>query len=239
MERINTAAARAINALDESEARAFDEMAQQDAYLADHVDSFRRVAIELVDGLPEIVPVASPEIWDRIASETGIYSPSSETAAPALSNAVPLRRRGRNTFLAIASVAAALIFGIAVGGVIDRSDPSMQEMALAAAADAGSTTLTMTNPAGATDITAEVVLAADGTGYVMAESLPRLNDDRTYQLWVIVDDQVISAGLLGNDPGVMQFRAEGNIVGMAISNEVAGGVVVSEVDPTTLWLQDA
>jgi len=239
MERINTAAARAINALSETEADVFDEMAQQDTYLTDHVDSFRRVAMELVDGLPEIVPVASPEIWDRIAGETGIYQQTGEDVAPAPSDVVPIRRKGRNTFLAIASVAAALVFGIAVGGVIDGSNPSMQEMAVAASADAGSTTITMTNPAGATDINAQVVLAADGTGYVMAESLPTLSDDRTYQLWVIVDDQVISAGLLGNDPDVMQFRAEGNIVGMAISNEVAGGVVVSEVDPTTLWLQDA
>ena len=72
-----------------------------------------------------------------------------------------------------------------------------------------------------------------------ADSLPALADDRTYQLWVIVDDQVVSAGLLGNNPDVVQFRAEGDIVGMAISNETAGGVVVSENDPVALWLRDA
>ena len=141
--------------------------------------------------------------------------------------------------MSMAAVAAALVFGVAAGSFLDNSEPSLREMAVAAATGSDATTVTMTNPAGATAINAEVVLAGDGTGYVLADALPRLSDDRTYQLWVIVDDQVVSAGLLGNDPDVMQFRAEGNIVGMAISNEVAGGVVVSEVEPTTLWLRDA
>mgnify|MGYP001819408266 FL=1 len=50
---------------------------------------------------------------------------------------------------------------------------------------------------------------------------------------------MVSAGLLGNDPDVVQFRTEGNVVGMAISEEVAGGVVVSQNDPVALWLDSA
>ena len=72
MERINAAATRALNALPPEEASAFDEMAAKDEYLSEHVESFRRVASELVDGFPEIVPAATPEIWERIAAATGI-----------------------------------------------------------------------------------------------------------------------------------------------------------------------
>lgn len=235
MERINTAAARAVNALPPAEAAEFDALAAEDAYLSEHVESFRRVAAELAGGLTEIVPVASPVIWDRIAQETGIDQAPQESPAPA----IPLKRRGRDFVTAVAAVAAALVFGVAAGGLLNGSEPSLREVAAAAASEAGATTVEMTSPSGIAAINASVVLTEGGTGYLTADSLPALTDDRTYQLWVIVDDQVISAGLLGNDPDVIQFRAEGNIVGMAISNEKAGGVVVSENDPVALWLQDA
>lgn len=235
MERINTAAARAVNALPPAEAAEFDALAAEDAYLSEHVESFRRVAAELAGGLTEIVPVASPVIWDRIAQETGIDQAPQESPAPA----IPLKRRGRDLVTAVAAVAAALVFGVAAGGLLNGSEPSLREVAAAAASEAGATTVEMTSPSGIAAINASVVLTEGGMGYLTADSLPALTDDRTYQLWVIVDDQVISAGLLGNDPDVIQFRAEGNIVGMAISNEKAGGVVVSENDPVALWLQDA
>lgn len=233
MERINTAATHAINALPASEAEQFRDLAEDDEYLSHHIDSFRRVAAELADGLPDIVPVASPVIWDRIADETGIYQQT------AIDDVVPIKRRSLGIFTTLAAVAAALVIGVAAGSLFDASATSLRDVAVAAAAEPGATTIEMTNPAGMTGVNASAVLAADGTGYLVADSLPKLADDRTYQLWLVVDDKVVSAGLLGNDPDVTQFRAEGNIVGMAISNEVAGGVVVSEVDPVTLWLRDA
>lgn len=239
MERINTAAGRAINALPDAEADRFDVLIEHDAYLADHVESFRRVAVELADGLPEIVPAASPIIWERILDETGIGSSNASGVRGGV--IAPPRTPDRKAFptlLAAMSVAAALIIGAVIGNAAFAPDP-LREVAVAAASDPSATTMSMTSPVGTTEINAEVVLTADGTGYLFGDSLPALNEDRTYQLWLIVDDQVISAGLLGNDPGVVQFRAEGNVVGMAISNEVAGGVVVSEADPTALWLQEA
>ena len=235
MERINNAATRVLNALPSDEADAFDKLIAEDQYLREHVDSFSRVAVELVDGLPEIVPAASPIIWQRIEEETGIGNDT--TPAPSADNVVPIRRR-TGLFVSVASVAAALVIGVAAGNVMSSDTQSTRDLAAAAAETSGSTTVELTNPAGVAGVGAEVVLAGDGTGYVVADSLPTLTEDRTYQLWVIVDDQVISAGLLGNDPDVVQFRAEGDIAGIAISNEIAGGVVVSEQEPVALWLSD-
>lgn len=237
MERINTAAARALNALPAEEAAQFDAAAETDRYLSDHLDSFRRVATQLTSGLPEIVPVASPEIWERIVTETGIGTEDKPNNRD--ETVVPIRKRTLPTLLAIVSVAAALFVGVAIGDIAGNTTPSMRDVAAAAAAEPGATTVVMTSPVGATGINAEVVVTSNGTGYLLGESLPALTDERTYQLWLIVDDQIVSAGLLGNDPDVVQFRAEGNIVGMAISNETAGGVAVSEAEPTALWLQDA
>lgn len=234
MERLNTAAAYALNALPEDERGAFDKVLAEDKYLTAHVESFRRVAAELIEGLPEIVPVPSPSIWSRIVEETGIDRPATEPP-PVLQ----LRPRRHRYLISIASVAAAFAIGIAAGGLLTDSNQDLMQLANAAAAEASSTSVELLSPAGVTDVNASVIMAADGTGYVNADALPALSEDRTYQLWVIVDGEVISAGLLGNDPDVVQFRAEGDIAGMAISNEIAGGVVVSQSDPVALWLRDA
>ncbi len=75
-------------------------------------------------------------------------------------------------------------------------------------------------------------MSADGTGFLLSDSLPPLGPERTYQLWAIVgagdSTRVISAGILGNDPGVAQFSSVGDIQAFAITDEVAGGVVVAE-----------
>ncbi len=92
-------------------------------------------------------------------------------------------------------------------------------------------------------VEARVVIGADGIGYIYADTLPALGDDRTYQLWAIVDgeagQQVISAGIMGSDPEISPFQVTGDLVGLAITNEVAGGVVTSAEDPTTLWISSA
>jgi anti-sigma-K factor RskA len=215
MERLNTAATRALNALPDDERSEFDDAIALDEYLLAHVESFRLVALELADGLPEIVPVASPIIWDRIVDETGIDQPTSEQVPIAVS----LHPRRSNYLASVAAVAAAHVIGIVAGNQLSSSSPDMAQLATAAAAEPTSTNLELVNPAAMTDVNASAVLAEDGTGYVIGNALPTLNSDRTYQLWVVVDGAVISAGLLGNDPSVIQFRAEGDMAGMAISNE--------------------
>jgi len=228
---LDDAATYALNALPADEAERFEATNGQP--LADDVASFRRVAVALTDGLLDIVPAASPELWDRISAATDVTDPDAaqRTLQP---------RRFRPGFMMLA--AAALIAVVAVGAtsLLAIRDVSTDSRSLAAAAATSSDTVavTLTSPNGVADIQAEVVISADGTAYVIADALPRLNDDHTYQLWLIVDDRVVSAALLGPDPEVVEFRAEGDIAGIAISNEIAGGVVVSEVAPTALWLRD-
>lgn len=236
MKRLDTAAAYALNALPPDEAAAFERSIADDKYLTEDLASFRRVATELSKGLPDIVPAASPELWDRISREAGI-NPASE---PELESPVPVHRWDY-TYLASAAAVVAVV-AIAVASLLAIRGPAAADartLALAAAADPTATSIDLANPDGFAEMGAEVVIAADGTGYVIADSLPVLDADRTYQLWLIVDDRVISAGILGNDPDVVQFRAEGDIAGIAISNEIAGGVVVSEVPPVAIWLRDA
>lgn len=227
---LDTAAAHALHALPSDEAIAFEQ--HIDEGLADELASFRRVAVALTDGLPDIVPAASPELWDHISDRAGIRP------APLPSGAGKFRRSPWSL-----TVAAVLLTVLAVGATTFLASrgpvDGIRSEAAAAAAREDSLAVTLTSPDGVTGIHPEVIITDEGTGFVIADSLPRLNPDHTYQLWLIVDDRIVSAALLGNDPDVVEFRAEGSVAGIAISNEIAGGVAVSEVPPTAIWLNDS
>ena len=79
------------------------------------------------------------------------------------------------------------------------------------------------------------MLLPDGTGYLLTDDLPALDDSRTYQLWGQTGGGLISLGLLGANPGeVVPFQASGDIAALAITEEVAGGVGQSENSPALL-----
>ena len=86
---------------------------------------------------------------------------------------------------------------------------------------------------------AQVVLTDDGHGFVVpTEDLEPLMPQRTYQLWVITaDEQVISGGVLGNEPRASTFTWTGEVSGFALTREVAGGVVISEGDVVAVATQ--
>jgi anti-sigma-K factor RskA len=229
---LDDAATHSLNALPDDEARNFEELVASNLELEEDLDSFRRVAANLLDGLPDIVPAASPEVWESISAAAGFTEPAAE---PQTISTLTFRTLSR------LSAAAALIAVLAVGAaaVLSTTRPDdTRSLAATAAESTGSLSVTLASPSGIESVSPEVVITADGIGYLVGDTLPKLNPDRTYQLWLIVDDRVISAAILGNDPEVVEFRAEGDIAGIAISNEVAGGVVVSAVEPTALWLSD-
>jgi Anti-sigma-K factor rskA len=143
---------------------------------------------------------------------------------------VPIeRRRSRWTGWAPLAVAAlvALVLGVvAVVQTIARNDlsgPSGVVAAAEAAADQpGSIIADFETDEG---VVGQVVLTADGEGFVIPSDLDPLDEARTYQLWVVTpDEQVISAGVLGNDPPPSRFTWSGEVAGFALSREVAGGV---------------
>ena len=83
---------------------------------------------------------------------------------------------------------------------------------------------------------ANVVITADGTGFLRRESLDSLPGDRTYQLWAVMGTGLISAGVLGPNPDVVPFQMAGEIIGFAVTEEIAGGVVTSQNQPIATGL---
>jgi hypothetical protein len=183
------------------------------------LDEHLATAAALTEGLltgDETPPAA---VWLRIdAAIAGETQPARPTGRP-------WRLRILSAVAAAAVAAAAVLAVQVVRQRAELSDLRGDPLATAVeeARDAGALALPLTG-----DVSAEVVLAADGSGYLVGDALPALETSQTYQLWAVVDDRVISAGVLGPDPGITAFHVDGDVSALALTVEVAGGVVVSD-----------
>jgi anti-sigma-K factor RskA len=144
-------------------------------------------------------------------------------------------------WLAAAAVAAVLAVGATVGIVVAQSGGGgSDQQALADAARAarhapGAKQVTLADADG--QPLANAVVLRDGTGYLTSR-LPALADGRTYQLWALVDSERVSLGVMGRDPHVVAFKVNTNAkpAGLAVTNEVAGGVKATHKQPTAVGL---
>jgi anti-sigma factor RsiW len=185
--------------------------------------------------------VPSPELPSSV--------PPSPQPPPAGSPAAPVvdlsARRGLRTRVLAGALAVAaaviLVLGIVVARqsqeLDDRRGEIAAEMSRAAGqamADPSATKVPLAAPTGG-DAAATVVVLPDGHGFVMGTTLPPLPDDRTYQLWGIEGDRVISLGVLGNEPTVSAFPTGGvGFTTYALTEEAAGGVPQSANPPVAV-----
>jgi hypothetical protein len=240
-EAIELLGAYALDAVDGDEREALERHLQECPRCRAEVADHRTVASFLGSaGGP------APEgLWDRIAG-------SLEEAPPELRLApvVPLQkareRRSVPLWLGAAAgaVAAAVIAVLGVQVVhlnhqVDnlaapqRADAVLLSAATHAFADPTAWRASLRSSDGA--VTAKAVVLADGSGFLVADSLPPLPSGRTYQLWAVAGGQKISAGVLGSRPGVVAFRyAASDVSAFAVTAERAGGVVSSANSPVVL-----
>ena len=148
--------------------------------------------------------------------------------------------RGRRVWAAAAAAAVAVIalLGVEVVRQDDRigtlqsalSDEGLMRAANVALADPDAVTANLSSTDGA--LHASAVLLPDGTGYLLAEDMPGLAGDRTYQLWGQTTAGLVSLGLLGADPNeVVAFHAGAPVTALAVTDEEAPGVVQSVNPP--------
>lgn len=230
--------AYALDAVDDDERRAVEAYLARDPRARAEVQEHREVASMLAWSGSD-----APEgLWDRIAA-------SIEEAAPEPSGALaqvlsierprraPSSRRRAARAVGAWAIAAAAVAAVAVIAVDVTDDPPSPRSALEqvvddAFGDPSSKVVTLRSDTSATVVRA--VIEADGRGYLVAGALPALDGARTYQLWGVVGDQKVSLGLLGARPGTESFRADGDVAALAITVEVAGGVVSSANAPVVV-----
>ncbi len=196
---------------------------------------------------------AAPEgVWDRIAAELEPPAPpmrmtilptgeaamapdapgdEAEPSVTAIGNA-PSARRASRPMMAVLAVAACIV--VILGAVvvvqsrIDRGQ-TIEDLA----ADASGTSKLRVDLAGDAG-SAEAVVGADGTGYLIMDGVGAPQDGDVYQLWGKVDETVLSLGTFG-DSKVVPFSVDPDRIGdielFAVTQEQAPGVVASDQDP--------
>ena len=197
-----------------------------------------RITESLEDPPPALRLVLAPVV--AVASEPAAVAAvaADETVPPATVVELASRSR-RRTRILFGAVAAAVLIIVGLGAEIVHQERRMDNMAAAisteglqgdmvrAMADPNSHKMTLASPSGE-PMSAAAVMTDSGTGYFMATSMPALADDQTYQLWgVMGDGQVLSLGVLGHDPQMAAFQASGGLTGLAVTEEVKGGVPAS------------
>jgi anti-sigma factor RsiW len=215
--------AYALDAVDPGERRRVEEYLSVHPRAAAEVQEHREVATMLAySGMD------APEgLWDRIVSSIEEPAPA---PGPELAKVMPMepaqRRRTRAMATWLAATAAAAVIAVAVVAVVNPDGRAADPLAAAVdAARAERDTRTTLLQNSDTQITVEAVVDDKGHGFLLADQLPQLSRDLTYQLWGVIDDQVISLGVLGPSPSLETFTARANLSTLVITIEPAGGVV--------------
>jgi anti-sigma-K factor RskA len=227
----------ALDAVSDEERRAVEEYLLVNPRARQEVEEHREVASMLAWS-----GTTAPEgLWDRIAAtlEDTAPAPSGELAAVlALGDARAAAdgrtsartRRQRRTMAAswVASAAAAAAVAVVVVKVLDEDavtqDAAPIEAALADARAAGTSRVASLVSADGR-LGGEVVIDDEGHGFLVADALPVLPEDRTWQLWGVVDGEAISLGILGHAPRIELFTVDGPVSELIVTNEQHGGVV--------------
>lgn len=183
----------------------------------------------LVDSFPPVQPDAS--VWRGIEELVHSGASTEDVAVPTPGDTTDAHRGGRSYAKRFSAVLAAAAVLIAVVGTLVAIERSGDEGVVLAAAGV---VRQLVDPASG-DAFITVVTSDDGLSVATATRLPTLDATQTYQMWSVVDDQVVSVGLLGPDPADASFRIEGNPTVLALTVEVAGGVAVSEATPVAVW----
>ncbi len=83
-----------------------------------------------------------------------------------------------------------------------------------------------------------VLLAADGEGYIVGDTLPTLAAGRTYQLWGVKNGAVLSLGVMGRSPRAMPFAADEQWSQLVLTDEASPGVVASKASAAAVATLD-
>jgi anti-sigma-K factor RskA len=223
--------AYALDAVTDDERDLVDQHLRECARCRAEVAEHREAAALLAHGAP-----APPGLWDQISGAIAGEPPEKKLVRVLR----PGRwRAGWGAAAAVAAVAAAVtgLLGVRLvqqGDQIDRIRTLLPATGLDGAASKAAqdpTALHVSLVAEEGSTLATVVLLPDGKGYLLRPLLPELSDDRTYQLWALVGEATVSAGVLGNRPSVTAFSVQMPVDGFAISEEQHGGVPVPKHPP--------
>jgi anti-sigma-K factor RskA len=223
--------ALALDAVEPDEADRLELYLRENPRARAEVEEYREVAALLAGAGAE----APPGIWDRIAEQ--IEQPPDGQPAPLLEfrrRGPRAARRGPRRPWPLVAAAAAVIAVAALSFEVVRQQDRLDDLeltqdALEASVDPNAQHFELRRIDDET-LAMRLSVRSDREAWVVGEDLEDLPDDQEYQLWVLDGGQPISAGLLGDDPGVRRFTPQSTGRQYAVSIEPAGG----SASPTTV-----
>lgn len=233
-------AAYALDAVDDVERRAVERFVAQDEAAAVELWSLRATAAELGAAGPAQSDLPTGLRASVLAGIARTPQERPSTGDPSLPTAWagtpgPARRtRVTHRGLRLAAAAAALVAVALPSGIAwQQHDRAVQAEQRAEQAEQRAEVLddVLADP-GAQLLRGEVTgggeavaILTDERALLMVDGLPRLEADRTYQLWAMRDGVPVPAGMLGADGGTVQVLAEDYRPGdgLAVSVEPEGG----------------
>lgn len=236
---LDLVAAYAVDAVSAEERMRVEAALRNDAAMRAELDEHHAVLATLAQAVDPRPSTPSPLVWEGISSAIE----GADEVSPKLASVHDIQTQKRFTkwtaMMSFAALALATLLGISVLQLQQQRSTPAVEAAIQDLLDDPAAIVATLTAVDDSSADARIVHGTDGVGYVFADTLPALDASRTYQLWAIVDDRVISAGVLGADPENSPFQVVGNVTGFAITEEVAGGVPVSEGATIAVWLSNA
>jgi hypothetical protein len=230
-------ALHALHAVDDEESAEIEAHLDACDDCRGEVDSHRSVASLI--GAQSIEANVPHSLWSRVEAEL-------------TSTVTPIRRHRVSLLAAVGAAAAMLVLVVVQTARLTdvRSDLVAAEMrmtqveqAMAAGDWSGAAAVAAGVPdARSVTLTGDgrvvITLLPDGTGFITESDLAELPSDRTYQLWIVQDGEVVSAGLLrrGATGSTFRFDPE-SLEGLVLTEEEAAGVVTSDGPAIAVWFE--
>lgn len=203
---------------------------------------WNRIETEMRTSELKSVPTSAPTFIDQ-RSAAGPNSPErpplstggtsdagTELLAPVINLADRRRLKPWMAAVAGAAAASALVIPITRSTLTPKtSGIDVAQLAAAQEKTPGTRRIDLLTTDGSNRNMGDVIVTRDGKGYIRMHDAEHLADDRTYQLWTIVDGKPVSAGLLGTNPSVAAFAISSNAVAVAVSVEKSTGATTPEV----------
>lgn len=225
------AAGDALHALSDGDGRRYADALAEHPNWSAIADRDAETAALLAEGVPEVVPPGGirQALLARIAvtpQGDAEASSAARTHREAGADAVAPRRRWRRAIFALAACLV-LIAGVGIGAavLIPQFAPPASVVALErieAAPDAQQATVEVDADTGATAHWS----ASVGSVVLVTHGLAPLDDDQTYQLWLVRGEEPLPAGIFETDAGAATALLEGTMHEgdvIAVTVEEAGG----------------
>jgi anti-sigma factor RsiW len=241
-ELIEALGAYALDAMDPEESEAVRSHLEECPRCAEEVAQHHGVAALLGNAGGE----APAHLWDTIAGKIGEAPPSqpprlvpttaSNTSRRLRSSGVARQiTRRRWVVAAAAAVAVIAVLGVQTVRLSNRSG-TLNALALSALSNPSAHRVDLESASSARVTDAELVVLPSGAAYLMNKALPALASSETYQLWGRSNGQLISLGILGNQPTTVAFAVgpAARFSAYVVTAERAGGVVQTEHRPIAI-----